>query len=163
MSSVYDQREPVDSAANQPLATGVAGDSSISDLGSVSAWYAFEAGFNVQHEEPYYVRVRAEHEAGGIPEKRRASDWVYIETPAYASCAFDQFMPMGLPVSEKCLPCPEGAVCGGMHSTSIAPQEGFQRLDWSFGRIGFKKCEVEGVCRGIPTAAVEEARRSTAP
>jgi len=45
-----------------------------------------------------------------------------------------------------------------MPADRIAAVEGFQRLDWSFGRIGFVQCEIEGACRGVPASIAEEAQ-----
>lgn len=58
------------------------------------------------------------------------------------------------------MPCPAGAVCAGMESSSIAALEGYQRLDWSFGRVGFIKCDTEDVCRGVPLAVPQLADAS---
>lgn len=37
-----------------------------------------------------------------------------------------------------------------MNSDRIAAMEGYRRLEWSFGQVGFIRCETEGVCRGVP-------------
>lgn len=72
-------------------------------------------------------------------------------------------MPDSLGLKQQCLPCPTGAVCGGMGSRQIAALEGYRRLEWSYGQIGFIRCETEGVCRGVPAQVQTEAEVAGMP
>lgn len=63
------------------------------DLGSASSWFSFETTFNVPSGEPYIVRVRAEHVAGGIEDKSRWSEWAYVPWAVKPSCQFGRFLP----------------------------------------------------------------------
>ena len=122
------------------------------DLGDLSRWYVTETSFNVLVAEPYVVRVRAEHVAGGDESKVRASPWSYVSRKVYASCSFSRFLPRGLPQEQTCLPCPEGAVCAGMDMDRIAASQGHYRLPWSYQGLGFITCDRPEFCRGVPTS-----------
>lgn len=114
----------------------------LNDLSSDAAWYASETTFNVPSGEPYIVRVRAEHVAGGVEEKARASEWAYVPWKVESSCQFGRFRPSSdMGIKQECMPCPEGAVCAGEVATKIAALEGYQRLSWSYGQVGFVRCD----------------------
>lgn len=68
----------------------------LSDLGTADSWFLVETSFNVPSSEPYVIRVRAEHVAGGVEKKTRSSRWAYVSAPVKASCQFNRFMPDGL-------------------------------------------------------------------
>jgi hypothetical protein len=87
------------------------------------------------------VRVRSKNEAG-------MGAWS-VGSVAVPSCASDRYLATYRPLAvQSCVGCPHGAYCGGGSADNVTALEGFWRVPWSPGSIGFQLCPIPSSCLG---------------
>lgn len=69
-----------------------------------------------------------------------------------ATCKESEFLGSHLAIDlQRCMECPRAAYCGGSGANNVTARDGFWRVPWSKGGLGFSRCYFPPACLGYET------------